>query len=117
MTNASLRLLFICSRNRWRSPTAERVFSKRAGLDCRSRGLSSKSIRKLVREDLSWADLILVMERSHAKRLRRDFRVALGDKNIHVLEIPDLFEFMDPDLVQQLETTVWAVLEGRDRPS
>ena len=58
-----MRVLFVCSRNQWRSPTAERVFAGREGLETRSRGVSRTARRRLSRADVAWADVILVMDR------------------------------------------------------
>jgi hypothetical protein len=54
-----MKLLFVCSRNKWRSPTAEKIFSNRATLEVRARGLSSSANRRLVADDVSWADTII----------------------------------------------------------
>jgi predicted protein tyrosine phosphatase len=97
-----LNLLFVCSRAKWRSPTAERIFSKDSRYACRARGFSSKSERTLHRSDIEWADVIFVMERYHAARLRGEHRAWLGDKPVHTLDIPDEYQFMDPELIELL---------------
>ena len=68
------KILFICSRNQWRSPTAERIFSGRRDIEVRSRGLSPKARRKLSAADVAWAELIFVMESEHAVRVTEGFR-------------------------------------------
>ena len=89
------RLLFICSRNQLRSPTAEAVFSGRAGLD-------SDAVVLLSPEQVAWADLIFVMEKTHAAKLRRKFRSVLNGQRVIVLGIPDDYGYMDPALVALL---------------
>lgn len=64
-----LHVLFVCSRNRWRSPTAEKLFSRRADIAVRSRGLAPSARRRLIDADLAWAALIFVMEDDHHLRV------------------------------------------------
>ena len=93
------RILFLCSQNRLRSPTAEAVFSSHPDLEVDSAGLNSDAITPLSSEQLDWADTILVMEKSHLNRLNRKYRSHLKGKRIAVLGIPDEYEYMDEDLV------------------
>jgi predicted protein tyrosine phosphatase len=50
------------------------------------------------------------MEDKHRARLLAEFTVTIARKPIHVLDIPDEYQFMDPELVEQLEESVAAVL-------
>lgn len=58
-----------------------------------------------------WADAILVMEDAHRSRLLRGFRGVIGETPVHVLDIPDDYRFMDPDLVDLLKAAIAPVLE------
>lgn len=97
------RVLFICSQNRLRSPTAERVFSGRPGFEVTSAGLNPEAETLVCPELLDWSDVIFVMERAHRNKLAKKFKAHLKDKRIICLDIPDEFEFMDPALVRLLE--------------
>jgi predicted protein tyrosine phosphatase len=97
------RVLFICSQNRLRSPTAEHVFSNRAGFEVASAGVSPDAETTVSPELLEWADVIFVMERAHRNKLSREFGALLHSKRIICLDIPDEFEYMDPALVRLLE--------------
>src|SRR3954452_12806377 len=105
-----MKLLFVCGRNKWRSPTAERIFSNQPSLEVRARGLSSSANRRLVADDVSWADAIFVMESRQKRQLVGLFRTELGDRPVHVLDIPDDYRFMDPELIELLEIGVRSVL-------
>lgn len=96
-------LLFLCSRNKLRSPTAEAAFRDRPGIETDSAGLSPDAEVPLSPEQIEWADLILVMEKVHRARLNRKFGKHLAGKRVVVLEIPDNYAFMDPELVRLLE--------------
>jgi predicted protein tyrosine phosphatase len=97
------RVLFICSQNRLRSPTAEQVFSNRAGFEVASAGVSPDAETTVSPELLEWADVIFVMEQAHRNKLSRKFGAYVGSKQIICLDIPDEFEYMDPVLVRLLE--------------
>ena len=97
------KLLFICSRNRLRSPTAERVFAGYEGIETESAGLADDADNPLTPELLHWADLIVVMEKVHRRRLNARFAKHLAGKRIVCLDIPDNYAYMDPALIALLE--------------
>jgi len=63
------RLLFICSRNRWRSPTAEALFDGVDGWEARSAGTEAGARVKVTAGHLGWADVIFVMEPLESHRI------------------------------------------------
>jgi predicted protein tyrosine phosphatase len=103
-------VLFICSRNQWRSPTAEQVYRKHPMLAVRSAGTSPNARRRVSPDDIGWATVILVMEEKHKSRLKAEFGRLLEGRAIHVLDIPDDYKYMDPELVEQLEQCVPSIL-------
>lgn len=96
-------LLFICSQNKLRSPTAEAVFAEYPGVETDSAGLNHDAEIPLSDEQIDWADVIIVMEKTHRNRLNRKFGHALKGKRIAVLGIPDDYEYMDPLLIERLK--------------
>jgi predicted protein tyrosine phosphatase len=96
------RILFVCSRNRLRSPTAEQLFATWPSLETDSAGLADDAQVPLSAEQLAWADLIVVMEASHRRRLRTRHRARLKGKRVVCLDIPDHYDFMQPELVALL---------------
>ncbi|WLI10396.1 MULTISPECIES: low molecular weight protein tyrosine phosphatase family protein [Pseudomonas] len=102
MTN----LLFVCSRNQWRSPTAEAIWHRRPGFNARSAGTSPNARKPIGPADIRWADVIFVMERKHLNRLQAEYARLLEHKRIHSLDIPDDFRYMDAELVDMLEDAV-----------
>ena len=105
-----MNLLFVCSKNQWRSPAADAIYRNRSGLNVRSAGTSATARRRVNAGDIRWADHILVMEHEHKDHVKEKFRAELAHKKIHVLDIPDDFQFMDPDLVALIELRVGIVL-------
>lgn len=99
-------LLFICSQNKLRSPTAEAVFADTPGIDVDSAGLNNDAVVPLSPEQVGWADLIFVMEKTHREKLNRKFRRLLKGQRVIVLGIPDNYAYMDPVLVDLLKTKV-----------
>ena len=96
-------MLFVCSRNRLRSPTAEAVFSARPDLDVRSAGTAPDAELPVDAELIEWADEIYVMEQHHKARLTALFGPTLKGKRLVVLGIPDRFRLMDAALIVLLE--------------
>lgn len=90
-------LLFICSKNRWRSPTAELLFKNHHEHQARSAGTSDKARIKVSRKLIDWADVIFVMEYRHFDIVKQRFR--FENQKIVILDIPDDYRFGDTELI------------------
>ena len=97
-----MNLLFVCARNRRRSPTAEALFAGVGGVETDSAGLSPDAEQRLAAEQIAWADIVFVMERRHRSALTRGFGTVLRGKRVVCLGIPDDYEFDDPELIRLL---------------
>jgi predicted protein tyrosine phosphatase len=84
-----IKLLFICSRNKWRSLTAEKIFDGLNGYEVRSAGTEEGARIKVTEGHIGWSDLIFVMEKKHLRRLKDKFSNMLNSKQIICLDIPD----------------------------
>lgn len=104
-------ILFICSKNQWRSPTGEQIFKNHAELNVRSAGTSASARKTVNAKDIQWADTIFVMEEKHKSRLKAEFTRLFNYKDIQVLDIPDEYQYMDEELIDILEQSVCAYLE------
>ena len=102
----ALKLLFVCSENRLRSPTAEAVFSAYSGVDAIGAGTNSDAATPVSGDLIEWADVILVMETAHKRKVTKKYSNLLRDKRVVVLDIPDIYDLMQPELVQLLEARV-----------
>lgn len=105
MTGRPRNVLFLCGKNGLRSPTAEQVFAGWPGIEVLSAGLNHDAVTQLDAETVEWADLIFVMEKAHRKKLQERFRKQLKARVV-CLDIPDDFEFMQPELVEWLKRVV-----------
>src|ERR1700712_3303615 len=105
------KLLFVCSRNRLRSLTAEKIFGGMPGYQVRSAGTQPDARIAVTAGHIGWADLIFVMEKSHLSQMRRKFPEAMEGKEVVTLLIPDDYEFMQPELIDELQTKVSGRLE------
>ncbi|CAA6820499.1 MAG: Cellular communication/signal transduction [uncultured Sulfurovum sp.] len=103
-------LLFICSRNQWRSPTAEKIYSRDERVNVRSAGTSPKAKKTINANDIKWADIIFVMEYKHRDRLKASFPRLLQYKHMVVLDIPDDYQYMDQALIECLIGVIEAYL-------
>jgi predicted protein tyrosine phosphatase len=103
-------VLFVCSKNQWRSPTAEQIWRKHPTLNVRSGGTSSNARHTVSIDDIRWAHVIFVMEEKHKSQITAKFRKEFVNKSIHVLDIPDDYKFMDPELIGLLHQSVESIL-------
>ncbi|HSB01855.1 MAG TPA: hypothetical protein VLE49_14485 [Anaerolineales bacterium] len=97
------KILFVCGRNQWRSPTAYSIYKNDPRIEVRSAGVSSKSSHPISSSDIEWADMILIMEAKYQARVQGLFR----DRRlppIKSLEIPDEYEFMDEELIALIKS-------------
>ena len=102
MSAARRKILFVCSRNRRRSLTAERIFAGIAGWDVRSAGTEESARIKVTEGHLGWADVIVVMEKRHKERLRQKFPESFVGMTSVCLFIADDYEFMEAQLIAVL---------------
>ena len=107
-----IHVLFVCSKNQWRSPTAEHIYRRHPDLSVRSAGTSTQARRRVSADDIRWADAIIAMESKHKQRLTAEYGRLLVDKVIHVLDIPDDYRYLDPELVTMIEQSFGALLHG-----
>ncbi len=103
MSYSFSHLLFICSQNRWRSLTAERLFDGHPDVTARSAGTEAGARVRVTAGHLGWADVVIVMEKRHAERLREKFAEEMRGKRLLTLRIPDNYAFQDPTLVELLK--------------
>jgi predicted protein tyrosine phosphatase len=99
-------LLFVCSENRLRSPTAEAVFSEHSRVNAIGAGTNSDAKTTVTGDLIEWADAILVMEKSHKNKISKKYKDLLKGKKLAVLDIPDNYEFMDEELIKILKNKV-----------
>jgi predicted protein tyrosine phosphatase len=100
-----MNVLFVCSQNKLRSPTAERVFSRWPGIEVDSAGLNNDAENPVTPENVAWADVIFVMEKTHRSKLSKRYRKHIRAKVV-CLGIPDEYDFMDEALVALLQARV-----------
>ena len=98
-----MNILFICSRNKLRSPTGEAIFRNDPVHQARSAGTSDSARVRVSQALIDWADLVFVMERKHLQILQSRFTV---NRQVVILDIPDEYQYMDPELVDMLRDAV-----------
>ncbi len=101
-----LKLLFICSQNRMRSPTAEHLLQGAPSYVVKSAGIDPSSRTQINKELIGWADLIFVMERKHELILQECFSKPLKRKQMICLHIPDEYAYMEPELIHKLKAAL-----------
>ena len=111
MPNSREQLLFICSRNQWRSPTAAALFKHSQSYVAKSAGTSDSARIKLTANLISWADQIFVMEKRHGAIIRQNYPDLIQDKSITTLHISDDYQYMDPELIEILKSRLAEYLD------
>jgi predicted protein tyrosine phosphatase len=101
-----MNILFVCSRNKWRSRTAETIFKSNQNHHVRSAGTENDARIRVNEKMILWADIIFVMEKRHRQRLNDKFEHSLQGKRIIILDIEDHYQYMDEVLVEMLKTSV-----------
>lgn len=101
-----MNVLFICSRNKWRSRTAETIFKNNQTHTILSAGTEPEARIRVTEKLINWADLIFVMEKRHKERLINRFGVLMNDKNVVILNIEDNYKYMDAELIETLRTSI-----------
>lgn len=93
----------MCGKNRRRSPTAEAIFSGREGIEVSSAGTAADADCPVSGDLIEWSDEIFVMESRYARQIRKQFGPFLKGKRMVVLDVPDRYTLMQPELVEILE--------------
>ena len=97
-----MNVMFICNQNQHRSRTAEDTFRDR--FNTRSAGLFNQE--PLTEEELSWADVVYVMEEYQRGEIAKRFPKLYMQKRIVSLDIPDIFRYKQPELVNLLKKRI-----------
>lgn len=104
------KILFVCTGNLDRSPTAERIYKNRENLEVKSAGTSTSAKRILTGDLIEWADLIFVME-DHHKKYITDWQPEAA-KKIVVLGVMNKYLRDDPELIRILQEKIDYILRG-----
>lgn len=109
-----MNILFVCSRNKWRSPTAEAIYKASQKHIVKSAGTEPSAKIKLTAKFIAWADIIFAMEKRHKQRMMENFPDETEGKQIVVLNIPDEYQYMDEELVDSIELAVTPYLDNSE---
>lgn len=101
-----MNILFVCSRNIWRSPTAEAIYKNSQEHKVKSVGTKPSAKVRITAKSILWADIIFVMEKKHKQRISDKFPSELANKTLIVLDIEDEYRFMDKELIDMIKISV-----------
>jgi predicted protein tyrosine phosphatase len=106
-----VKILFVCSHNKWRSLTAERIYDGFAGYSVRSAGTEDGARIKVTAGHIGWADSIFCMETKHMDRIRQNFSASLEGKQLICLHVPDDYDYLEAELIELLKSKLSAYIE------
>jgi len=117
-----IKILFVCSSNVNRSRTAEHIYANRPGLEVKSAGILPDARTPVTEELLKWADVILVMHKTHLQALEQKFAACLDGRTMDCLHVSSVFGYMHPRLIEKITVKVDAWLnkylsENKSRPT
>ena len=101
-----MNILFVCSKNIWRSPTAEAIYKGRQDHKVKSAGTEPSAKVRVSSKHILWADTIFVMEKKHKQRLLDKFLHEIENKTVIILDIKDEYKFMDKELIEMIKLSV-----------
>ena len=104
-----MKILFVCSANVDRSPTAEYIYKDREELEVKSAGTARYARTPVNEELLRWADVILCMENRQKRYIVEEFAGVVSHKTVDSLDIPDVYYYLHPSLVAVIKekTDAW----------
>lgn len=105
------KILFVCSQNRLRSLTAEHLYRGFLDYAVKSAGTSPRARIRVTEGHIGWADVIFVMEKKHGRILKENFAEALRGKKVVCLNLPDIYRYMEPALIDELKARLSAYIE------
>jgi predicted protein tyrosine phosphatase len=106
-TNESkIKILFVCTVNRLRSATAHKIYESDNRFEVKSAGTDKSANTVISLDILNWADIILVMDKQHNNFIRNKFPDIHKNKKIVCLHIPDIYDYMQPELISILKEKV-----------
>lgn len=106
------RVLCVCTMGLLRSPTAAWVLSNDPfNWNTRSAGVDGEALVPLSLALVDWADEFVCMEQEHRHKLekflhraaKKFYDVRIPMKKVHTFNIPDEYEFRQPELVELMK--------------
>jgi predicted protein tyrosine phosphatase len=98
------RVLTVCSANMLRSPTIAHVLSAEPyNFNTRSAGTQFYALIPVTEDLLMWADEVVCADTEHALYIRDKMIEYMLDKPIINLNIPDIYEYRNPELIELIK--------------
>ena len=89
-----------------RSATAQKIYENDVRFEVKSAGTDESADTPLTLELLEWAESIVVMEKHHRNYIRKHFPEIYRTKKIVCLYIPDVYKYMQPELIELLKIKI-----------
>ncbi len=101
-----MNVLFICNQNQNRSKTAEEIFAKQF----RTKSAGLYTAQPVTQSQLQWADIVVVMEDEQRTEIAKRYPKEYLTKKIVSFNIPDMYTYMQPELITLLKTRLKSLL-------
>lgn len=97
------RVLTICSAGLLRSPTIAWYIQSVSDYNCRAAGMHDYALVPVDDVLVEWADIIIVADEDKYITLMNTYEDIIGDKPVLNFDIPDIYEYKNPDLIKLIE--------------
>ncbi|UKJ09110.1 protein tyrosine phosphatase [Solitalea lacus] len=112
-----MNILFVCEYNKMRSPTAASIYAADKRFNVKSAGVDQSAEKVVKKEDLEWADYVITMEKEQAHKLQSMFPEQFPQTIVLSLFIPDQYQFMQPELIEELKSHFEYIYQARIIPT
>ena len=92
------KVLFVCSAGILRSATAARIYAKK--YNTRAAGSAQYALISVSNDLLAWANEIVFVNEENYQAVAEHWDLKSFDKPIKVLDIPDQYPHMHPELIE-----------------
>lgn len=94
------RVLTVCSAGLLRSPTIAWYIQSVSDYNCRAAGMHDYALVEVDDVLVEWADIIICADSDKYQLLQDKFKHLLEGKKIHNFNIPDIYEYKNPELIE-----------------
>lgn len=97
------RVLTVCSAGLLRSPTIAWYIQSVSDYNCHAAGIHDYALVQVDDVLITWADIIICSDEDKFIHITNKYKDELNGKQIFNFNIPDIYEYKNPDLIKIIE--------------
>lgn len=95
------KVLFVCSMGILRSATGSRIYGAKYNTRCA--GTYDEALIQINDQLMMWANEIVFVNKENFEQANKKYNDIMEGKSIKVLDIPDVYEHMHPEIIKAYE--------------